>query len=165
LSGFVIGVDPGFTGGIAILHTPLLTEAFGSEAAVHDMPTVPGAKGKTELDMPRVLLLTQCSDPKKPTEMWLERVGARPGQGVSSMFRFGQQLGALEMAAAAHGHILRYVTPATWKAYFGLSADKGVARGYAMKRFPQLADQLSRAKDDGRAEALLIALYGKEHQK
>lgn len=80
------------------------------------------------------------------------------------MFRFGQQVGAIEMAAAAHGHELRYVTPSTWKAHFGLSADKGVARGYAMKRFPALADQLSRVKDDGRAEALLIALYGLEHR-
>ena len=79
------------------------------------------------------------------------------------MFRFGQQVGAIEMAAAAHGYVLRYVTPGVWKAYFGLSADKGVARGYAMKRFPKLADQLARVKDDGRAEALLIALYGKEH--
>ena len=79
------------------------------------------------------------------------------------MFRFGQQVGAIEMAVAASGHQLRYVTPAVWKSYFGLSADKGVARGYAMKRFPALADQLTRVKDDGRAEALLIALYGKEH--
>lgn len=161
MSGVFIGVDPGFSGGIAILNS----SGLGPEAAVGDMPTVAGAKGKTELDLHAVLRMTGVMVAGTATEMWLERVGARPGQGVSSMFRFGQQLGALEMAAAAHGHVLRYVTPTTWKAYFGLSADKGVARGYAMKRFPQLADKLSRVKDDGRAEALLIALYGKEHSK
>lgn len=161
MSRFFIGVDPGFSGGIAILNGTSL----GPEAVVIDMPTVTGAKGKPELDHHGVLRITGCGVAGTATEMWLERVGARPGQGVSSMFRFGEQLGALAMAAAAHGHVLRYVTPATWKAYFGLSADKGVARGYAMKRFPQLADKLSRVKDDGRAEALLIALYGKEHSK
>jgi crossover junction endodeoxyribonuclease RuvC len=76
------------------------------------------------------------------------------------MFRFGQQLGALEMAVAAKGHELRWVTPAKWKAHFGLVADKGVARGLAIQRFPQHAKLFARAKDDGRAEAALIALYG-----
>lgn len=151
----VFGIDPGFGGGIAKL--------VEGGASVVDMPTVAGAKGKTELDHHSVFGLLDVSDP--PATVWLERVGARPGQGVSSMFRFGQQLGALEMAACARGHELRYVTPGVWKTYFGLSADKGAARGYAMKRFPQLADKLSRVKDDGRAEALLIALYGKEHSK
>lgn len=155
MSGFVIGVDPGFSGAIA--------RVTSQWADVEDMPTVPGQKGKTELNHSRLFGMLDVSDP--PATVWLEKVGARPGQGVSSMFRFGQQVGAIEMAAAAHGHELRYVTPATWKAYFGLSADKGVARGYAMKRFPALADQLSRVRDDGRAEALLIALYGKEHSK
>lgn len=154
MSRIIIGVDPGFGGAVAALG-----DTF---ASVDDMPTVAGAKGKTELNHAALFMLMDYVD---PATVWLEKVGARPGQGVSSMFRFGQQVGAIEMAAAASGHELRYVTPATWKAYFGLSADKGVARGYAMKRFPHLADQLSRVKDDGRAEALLIALFGKEHQK
>ena len=153
MTGVIIGVDPGFSGGIARIDGLL-------PPSVDDMPTLPNAKGKTELNHSALFLLMDCFG---PATGWLEKVGARPGQGVSSMFRFGQQVGAIEMAAAASGHQLRYVTPAVWKAYFGLSADKGVARGYAMKRFPQLADQLARVKDDGRAEALLIALYGKEH--
>jgi len=153
----IIGVDPGFLGAIATLFPNDVT-------LLADMPTLPGPKGKTELNHNGVLNEMRVSDSGHPGVVWLEKVGARPGQGVSSMFRFGQQLGALEMAATACGHELRYVTPATWKAHFGLSADKGVARGYAMKRFPQLADKLARVKDDGRAEALLIALYGKEHQ-
>lgn len=150
----IFGVDPGFSGAVALL--------CDGSASVYDMPTLPGPKGKTELNHPALFGL--MGGPETAT-VWLEKVGARPGQGVSSMFRFGQQVGAIEMAAAAHGFELRYVTPATWKAYFGLSADKGVARGYAMKRFPALADQLARVKDDGRAESLLIALYGLEHTK
>lgn len=151
----IFGVDPGFSGAIAELRED-------GRLSVYDMPTVPGAKGKTELNHAAILdLLTAGIE--DTTVMWLERVGARPNQGVSSMFRFGQQLGALEMAAAAQGLPLRFVTPATWKAHFGLSADKGVARGEAMRRFPAHAAQFSRAKDDGRAEATLIALYGMEH--
>ena len=152
MSGVIIGVDPGFSGAIAALGDNF--------ASLDDMPTVPNAKGKTELNHAALFALMDYVD---AATVWLEKVGARPGQGVSSMFRFGQQVGAIEMAVAASGHELRYVTPAVWKSYFGLSADKGVARGYAMKRFPALADQLTRVKDDGRAEALLIALYGKEH--
>jgi crossover junction endodeoxyribonuclease RuvC len=150
------GIDPGFTGAIAIYHPAK------HWLEVHDMPTLVAAKGKQELDHFSVLNLLEAEDLAERHTVWLEKVGARPGQGVSSMFRFGQQLGALEMAAAAHGHQLRYVTPAKWKGHFGLSASKGAARGVAMQRFPQLAQRFARAKDDGRAEAALIALYGAE---
>ena len=158
MSRLIIGIDPGFTGAIATLFPdgPVL---------ISDMPVLPNAKGKTELNHPRLLTEMRASLNGRTGTVWLERVGTMPRQGISSAFRFGQQLGAIEMAAAACEHELRYVTPAVWKAYFGLSSDKGVARGYAMKRFPQLADQLARVKDDGRAEALLIALYGSEHMK
>lgn len=151
----VFGVDPGFGGAIAELY-PDTGKLF-----VHDMPTVPGQKGKVELNCHAVLdLLT--TDGSQPATVWLEKVGARPGQGVSSMFRFGSQLGAIEMAVAACGHQLRWVTPSKWKAHFGLTADKGAARKVAMERFPAVASMFARVKDDGRAEAALIALYGWE---
>ena len=148
-----LGIDPGFGGAIAELHSD-------GTMYVNDMPTVPGAKGKTELAMRAAYDLLDTGGER--AVVWLERVGARPGQGVSSMFRFGQQLGALEMAIAAHGHELRYVTPAIWKKHYGLSADKGAARGMAMQRDPANAALYQRVKDDGRAEAALIALYGRE---
>ena len=154
MSGIIIGVDPGFGGAIAKLY-----ESGGP--VVQDMPTAPNPKGKTELSLHDVFAALSLGGHK--ATVWLEKVSSRPGQGVSSVWRFAQQVGAIEMAAVAHGHVLRYVTPATWKAYFGLSADKGVARSYAAKRFPEIASLFSRVKDDGRAEALLIALYGKEH--
>jgi crossover junction endodeoxyribonuclease RuvC len=149
----VFGIDPGFGGAIAELHVPSGT------VHIYDMPTVPGQKGKQELAMRPLFDLL---DSHVAATVWLEKVGARPGQGVSSMFRFGQQLGALEMAVAAHSHQLRYVTPASWKKHFGLVADKGAARSIAMQRFPAQAQIFARVKDDGRAEAALIALYGAE---
>lgn len=159
---FIIGVDPGFTGGITVLNTT----GLGPAVTIFDMPTMPGAKGKTELNHAKLhhyMSMHKLGGPK--TTVWVERVSARPGQGVSSVFRFGQQLGAIEMCAAAHEHEIRYVTPAVWKAYFGLSADKGVARGEASRRFPAHAELFARVKDDGRAESALIALYGLEHSK
>lgn len=144
----IIGIDPGFSGAIAILSDTL---------AVHDMPTVPAAKGRTELAHPSVLDLLRVDG-----EVWIERVNAMPGQGVSSSFRFGQGFGALEMACAANRLPIRYVTPSVWKKYFGLSKVKGASRSLAMQRFPGQAHLFQRVKDDGRAEAALIALYGRE---
>jgi len=78
------------------------------------------------------------------------------------MCRFGQGYGQVEMAIAARELQVRYVTPQKWKGHFGLSRDKGVSRSVASQRFPSIAAQFARVKDDGRAEACLIALYGKE---
>ena len=78
------------------------------------------------------------------------------------MFRFGETYGATQMAVAAHKVPIQYVTPAKWKGHFRLNRDKGVSRGLATQRFPDCADLFKRVKDDGRAEAALIALYGKE---
>lgn len=156
----IYAADPGFSGAIAGYHPE------SGRIYITDMPTVPGQKGKTELNHHALFdLLSREEGVDGPYVMWIEKVGARPGQGVSSMFRFGEQLGALAMAAAAHGHQLRWVTPAKWKAHFGLTADKGAARKVAMERFPAVASLFARAKDDGRAEAALIALYGAEQAK
>jgi len=91
----------------------------------------------------------------------IEQVAAMRGQGVTSMFRFGQSYGATQMAVAAHKIPMQFVTPAKWKSYLGLSRDKGVSRSLASQRFPKQADLFKRVKDDGRAEAALLALYGK----
>jgi crossover junction endodeoxyribonuclease RuvC len=81
------------------------------------------------------------------------------------MFRFGETYGATQMAVAAHAMPIHYVTPAKWKGHFKLSRDKGVSRSVAIQRFPKNAADFSRVKDDGRAEAALIALYGSEVTK
>jgi len=151
--GMIVGIDPGLKGGIAFLRN--------SKVEIHDMPTMPNPKGKEELD------LFALGSILRPLWPWggrnvavLEKVHAMPKQGLSSTFRFGEGYGALQMALIGHGYELHYVTPAVWKRHFGLSADKGVSRGLASRRFPESASQFTRVKDDGRAEAALLAVYG-----
>jgi crossover junction endodeoxyribonuclease RuvC len=147
----VYGIDPGFTGAIALYWPDT------GKLEVHDMPVMKNPKGKTIIN-PHGVLDVLANEGGKSLAV-IEQVGAMPGQGVSSMWRFGQGVGHLEMACAACKLPLKYVTPATWKKHFNLSRDKGVSRGVAMQRFPDQAQQFSRVKDDGRAEAALIALY------
>ena len=118
----------------------------------------PGFKGKPILDHHGILSILEPEGDGERVA-WIEQVGAMPRQGVSSVWRFGEQVGALHMALAATKTPMRLVTPAKWKGFFGLSREKGLSRGVAMQRF---ADKFKRVKDDGRAEATLIALYGKE---
>tara|TARA_R110000796_G_scaffold168721_1_gene285657 strand:- start:1121 stop:1597 length:477 start_codon:yes stop_codon:yes gene_type:complete len=153
----IYGIDPGFSGAIAIYETGL---SWG-KMRVYDMPIMKSAKGKTILNLSEILNILQPEDPHHNLAV-IEQVGAMPNQGVSSTFRFGQGFGQLQMAIAAQKLPVQYVTPQKWKSHFGLSRDKGVSRSVAMQRFPEIADQFKRVKDDGRAEAALIALYGKE---
>jgi len=151
----IYGIDPGYTGAIT-LYWPKT-----NDIEVYDMPTMPSAKGKTVLNMHGILEILQPEDDGARVA-FMEQVGAMRGQGVSSMFRFGEQFGALQMALAANETPMYLVTAQKWKKHFGLTRDKGVSRGLAMQRFPKYADKFKRVKDDGRAEATLIALYGKE---
>lgn len=152
-----LGVDPGFGGAIASLDT-----ATGSLNVI-DMPVLTNTKGKVEID--HIQLFDAFSIPEEMgrVECLLEFVASRPGQSAPAMFRFGQGYGAIEMALAGNRIPTRYVTPAKWKKYFGLSSDKGTSRGLATKRFPTHAESFLRVKDDGRAEAALIALYASEN--
>lgn len=147
-----IAVDPGFTGAVAVFH--------GGSIEVHDMPTLPARSGRAELNHHALLDILRAVE---PGTVWLERVSAMPGQGVTSMFRFGQGYGAIEMAVAASGHVLRYVTPQQWKKHFGLiGAAKDASRAVACQRLPGAAHLFARKKDGGRADAALIGLYGIE---
>ena len=150
----IIGIDPGFSGAIAHLSSNGTLE-------IRDMPIVADLKGRSVLNLYE---LHNLFSPKAEEEhvAVLEQVASRPGQSAPSTFRFGQGYGALEMGLAAHRIPKRTVTPAKWKKYFGLSKNKGASRGLAIERFPQHADLFKRVKDDGRAEAALLALYGKE---
>lgn len=151
----IVGIDPGFKGAIA-LYAP-----DSGWLEIHDMPVFPAAGGKTEINHAELLEIMRSTGDATATA-WLEVVQSRPGQNSSAVFRFGQGYGALECACAATGKALRYVTPAKWKKHFGLKADKGGSRAVACQRFPKHAGQFARVKDDGRAEAALIALYGAE---
>ena len=150
----IYGIDPGFTGAIALYWPDT------GKLEVHDMPVMKNPKGKTIIN-PHGVLDILANEGGKSLAV-IEQVSAMPGQGVSSMFRFGEGYGHLQMACAASKLPLQYVTPASWKRHFGLTSSKGLSRGLAMQRFPDQAQQFSRVKDDGRAEASLIALFGAE---
>lgn len=151
----ILGIDPGYSGAIACLDYET-----GKLKAVADMPITKDPKGRTLIDYHGLYEL--LCPPHDAVHAVLEHVAARPGQGAPATFRFGQGYGAIQMALAAHKIPTQYVTPAKWKKHFGLSKDKGVSRGLASQRFPLHANEFSRVKDDGRAEAALIALYGKD---
>jgi crossover junction endodeoxyribonuclease RuvC len=89
----------------------------------------------------------------------VEKVGAMPGQGVSSMFNFGRSAGIIEGVVAALRMPSTYVTPAAWTKAVGRAAGKDASRMRAMELFPTRADLFKRAKDDGRADAALIAYW------
>lgn len=151
----ICGIDPGFSGAIALLNP------FTRYLEVHDMPVLPNKTGKTVLDFTKLVGLLVPSEDMRNVAM-IEQVSAMPGQGVSSMFRFGQCLGAIEATVHGHGFEVHYVTPSKWKKHFGLSSDKDTSRGLAKQRFPAQASFFDRKKDDGRAEAALLALYALE---
>jgi crossover junction endodeoxyribonuclease RuvC len=151
----IYGIDPGYSGAIT-LYWP----ATGV-IEIHDMPTLTNAKGKQVLNQRAILDILE-PEGDGPRTAFIEHVSAMPNQGVTSVFRFGEQYGQLQMALAATQTPYQLITPAVWKRHFGLTRDKGVSRGLAMQRFPAYADKFKRVKDDGRAEATLIALYGKE---
>lgn len=151
----VIGIDPGFTGAVAIFRPSIRA------LSIYDMPVMPNSKGKTEINLYALHDILEREDDTRHIAV-VEQVAAMRGQGVSSMFRFGQGFGAIQMSLAAHKIEARYITPSKWKSHFNLSRDKGLSRSIASQRFPEYADMFKRAKDDGRAEACLIALYGSE---
>ena len=150
----IIGIDPGFSGAIAKLSSKGTLEIW-------DMPIVADLRGRPVLNLYE---LHKLFSPKAREDYIavLEQVASRPGQSAPATFRFGQGYGALEMGLAAHKIEKKIVTPAKWKKYFGLSKNKGASRGLAIERFPQYASLFKRVKDDGRAEATLLALYGRE---
>ena len=150
----IYGIDPGFTGAIALYWPDT------GKLEVHDMPVMKNPKGKTIIN-PHGVLDILANEGGRSLAV-LELTSAMPGQGVSSMYRFGQGVGVIEASIAASKLPLQYVTPAIWKKHFNLSRDKNVSRSLTMQRFPEQAQIFSRSKDDGRAEASLIALYGAE---
>lgn len=152
----IAGIDPGKTGALAILHSDGSVEFF-------DVPRIK-LKGKdvpawTEWRRSWSFALEWAS----PDLVVIEDVSARPGQGVTSMFTFGRTLGFAHALAIGCGASVQTVTPSVWKAKMGLiNSGKGASREKACALYPSTAASLGRVKDDGRAEALLLAHYGRK---
>ena len=147
-----IGIDPGNTGAIALLSGSKLV-------SLSDMPLMANGK-KQQINAAELASIVE--DMKLiggEVTAVVERVGAMPGQGVSSMFNFGMGYGVIQGVLAATGTPYILVTPQAWKKEAGLiSKDKDMARTLAQQLFPDAP--LARKKDIGRADAILIAHFG-----
>ena len=154
----IIGIDPGLSGGIAILEDNKIIEMF-------DMPVMAdGKKNKRQLN--NALLVKLIKDNIKSLEntiMVVEQVNAMPGQGVTSMFNFGQTFGAIKGICATLGLPIFFVRPAKWKKYFELiNSSKDSSRKKAIEMYPSISEQLSKKKDVNKSDAILIARYYSE---
>ena len=155
---FIIGIDPGAAGAVAILENGRLTQVF-------DMPVVEisvGGKAKKRV-APELLATELRLYNLADTIAVVEQVGAMPGQGVTSMFAFGQAYGLVLGVLAGLWIPTTTVTPATWKKALKLNTGKDGARAKAAQLWPAQADQFKRVKDDGRAEAALLAHWRLHH--
>jgi len=153
---FIIGIDPGAAGAVAIL------EPDGSLVQVFDMPSVEiVSNGKAKRRVSQEMLAAELRLYNvHATCAYIEQVGAMPGQGVSSMFAFGEAFGLAKGVLAGLGIPVQSVPPARWKRALGLNSGKDAARAKAAATWPQQAGEFKRVKDDGKAEAALIALWG-----
>ena len=154
----IIGIDPGLSGGIAILDNSKVIELF-------DMPVMPdGKKNKRQLNS--ALLVKLIKDNIKNLEdtvMVVEQVNAMPGQGVTSMFNFGQTFGAIKGTCAALGLPIFLVRPAKWKKHFELiNSSKDSSRTKAIEMYPSISEKLSKKKDVNKSDAILIGRYYSE---
>jgi len=134
----------------------------GDLVCVRDIPSIQlKAKGRT-IDLPHLarIFADIINNGGAPDECWIEEVHAMPKQGVSSSFKFGTAFGVVQGIAAARLLPIRFVSPHHWKAGLRLPKGKDAARGIASQQWPAMSSEFARVKDDGRAEAALIALYG-----
>jgi hypothetical protein len=147
----VLSVDPGLNGGAAVLspHADIL--------ANFDLPTI-GEGTQRRIDPANLADTIREHGPYGFAIV--EQVAAMPGNGVSSMFRFGQSYGTILGVIGTLAIPVRHVTPAKWKKALGLNSDGEASRARAIETWPTHAELFSRKKDHNRAEAALLGLYG-----
>lgn len=150
----VLGIDPGAHGALAVIDG-------GSVAAVHDMPTMRVKRGTREVNEVNAVALGALLAGLRPLDAAvLEKVGAMPGQGVSSMFAFGRAVGVVEGVLGALQIPYTTVPPQEWQRGMRVRGGKDGSRARASELYPASASLFARVKDDGRAEAVLIGSYG-----
>jgi crossover junction endodeoxyribonuclease RuvC len=154
MSKYSIGIDPGLSGAIAIISTESLK--------IFDMPTMTverNGKAKRQVsaaELAEMLYLYSSRD----CHVYVEKVSAMAGQGVTSVFSFGRSFGMIEGILAAFKLPVTYVAPATWVKAVGRGQGKDASRARAMELFPSEQDKFKLKKWDGRADAALIAYWG-----
>jgi crossover junction endodeoxyribonuclease RuvC len=160
MSHAYLGVDPGLNGAVAVMR--------GSSVRTWDMPTmraVVNRKAKRLLDLRRLVdMVAGIAALEEPRVAIVENVHSMPKQGVVSSFTFGGVSEAAKTALVAARIPIHLVSPAVWKRAMRLSRDKDASRQRASQLFPSCSAQWARKKDDGRAEAALLAWYGSRMQ-
>ena len=154
----IIGIDPGLSGAIAILEDK---KVF----SVSDMPVMAeGKKNKRQLNSAQLVnIIRENTNPKEDIAVVVEQVNAMPGQGVTSMFNFGQTFGAIKGICAALGLPIFFVRPSKWKKHFNLiNSSKDSSRTKVIEMYPSLSSQLAKKKDVNKSDAILIARYFSE---
>ena len=153
----IIAIDPGISGAICFFEE-------GQVKEVIDMPTMAeGKKNKRQINGPQIyneISFRINKLKKKDIVVVIEQVSAMPGQGVTSMFNFGQSFGVLKGICSAMQLSMHFVRPAKWKKYFSLiKTEKDASRTKVIEIFPYISSQLSRKKDSNKADAVLIASF------
>ena len=159
----IIGIDPGISGSICFLDN-------GKILDVIEMPIMTdGKKNKKQVNGSQVyneITKRIKQFEKNQIRIVIEHVSAMPGQGVTSMFNFGQSFGILKGICTAMQLPMYFVRPAKWKKYFNLlNSEKDASRTRAIEIFPYFSSQLSRKKDSNKADAILIASFYHETYK
>ena len=157
---FIIGIDPGISGSICFFQD-------GAILDVIEMPTMTeGKKNKRQVNGSQIYneINKRISNLNRhEIRVVIEQVSAMPGQGVTSMFNFGQSFGILKGICAAMQLPMFFVRPAKWKKYFNLiNSQKDASRTKAIEIFPYYSSQLSKKKDSNKADAILIASFFNE---
>jgi len=156
-NNIILGVDPGLSGGLAF-YDPTTDGLTVLEMPVHRLER--GGKLKREIDAIELARLVDAYGPVG--QAIVERVGSMPGQGVASSFAFGKSYGIVLGILAANFIPVELVPPTVWKRAMGIAvgAGKDASRARASALLPRFAAEWARVKDDGKAEAVLLALYG-----
>lgn len=148
----IVGVDPGLSGAVAFL-----APTDPPRVQVFDMP-VHEIKGRKKLNVPELARIVDLYAGSTSFAV-IEDVHSMPKQGVASSFAFGLATGVIHGVLGAHFIPVQAVTPTRWKRAFNLSSDKDASRRLATQMFPRDSALFARKKDDGRAEAVLIAVW------
>ena len=153
----IVGIDPGIAGAICFFSS-------GNVIDVIDMPTMAeGKKNKKQVNGRQIyneIMLIKNKFMNEKMSVIVEQVSAMPGQGVTSMFNFGQSFGVIKGICSAMQLPVHFVRPSKWKKYFNLiNSSKDASRSRAIEIFPKVSDKLKRKKDSNKADAILIASY------
>ena len=151
----IIGIDPGLSGAIAVLHNKKVINMY-------DMPVMAeGKKNKRQLNSSQLVnIIKENINEDEEAIVVVEQVNAMPGQGVTSMFNFGQTFGAIKGVCAALKLPIFFVRPSKWKKHFELiNSSKDASRTKVIEMYPTLSGQLAKKRDVNKSDAILIAKF------